>query len=362
MPVLDPAEVEQAFGRPVASYDVEAIDPHLRIHSVTGGVYRVRAGNDSLVVKIVRHGTDATPDQLWQAGSEESHRNYWKREWLAFDSGLLDSLPGRLRAPRTALTTQPGDSECWIWMEDVQGRSGTALHLDDFATIARALGTMQGAYASGARPLPDQPWLSRDWLHGWVEICTQFVRTIRDESRWDDPRLASLRLLRQRVSDLWDRRQELFAVADEPPLTVTHWDFWPANLYAGDDIVAIDWSQIGVSGVAHDLDQLTLDTVWMHVRPDESVPVLEELVLPAYLDGLREGGFEVSADQLFRWYGAAAALRYAWLGGGQVDLLDDPERVRFQEARFGRDVATISATKARAMAHAVDLGERVLAG
>ena len=68
---LDPADLSRAFGRAVSSYEIEPIDPHLRIHSVTGGVYRIRAGDDSLVVKIVRHGTDATPDLLWQSGPEE---------------------------------------------------------------------------------------------------------------------------------------------------------------------------------------------------------------------------------------------------------------------------------------------------
>ena len=357
-----PDDLERAFGRPVPSYEIDPIDPHLRIHSVTGGVYRVRAGDDSLVVKVVRHGVDAAADQLWQAGADEAHRNYWKREWLAFDSGLLESLPGELRAPRTALTTQVSDDECWIWMEDVKGRTGAALHLDDYATIARALGTTQGAYASGAASLPSQPWLSRNWLRGWVDVCAQFISTTRDDSRWHDPRLASLQSLRLRVSDLWDRREELFAIVEEPALTITHWDFWPTNLYAGEDAVAIDWSQVGLSGIGHDLDQMTIDPVWMHVRPDESLQVLEDLILSAYLDGLHESGFEVEMEQLRRWYGAAAALRYAWLGGGQADLLEDADRVRFQESRFGRDIASITATKARSVERALDLGEGVIAG
>ena len=359
---LNPRDLEAAFGRKVTSYEIVPIDPHLRIHSVTGGVYRVSAGNDSLVVKIVRHGEDETPDQLWQSGADESHRNYWKREWLAFDSGLLGSLPGQLRAPGVALTTQRNEDECWIWMQDVEGRTASALELDDYRRIAYALGTTQGAYASGAAPMPDQPWLSRNWLRGWVDVCTQFVTTIRDDSRWRDPRLASLQPLRERVSDLWDRREELFAIADEPPPTLTHWDFWPMNLYAGADVVAIDWSQVGISGVTHDLDQLTLDTVWMHIRPDESMHALEALVLPAYVEGLREGGFEVTTELVHRWYSAAATLRYAWMGGGQADLLEDEDRVRFQETRFGRDIPAIMATKARAIEHSLALGERVLAG
>jgi hypothetical protein len=63
---LDLADLSRAVGRTVSTYDVEAIDPHLRIHSVTGGVYRVRGGGFSLVVKIVRHGGgQLTLDTVW---------------------------------------------------------------------------------------------------------------------------------------------------------------------------------------------------------------------------------------------------------------------------------------------------------
>lgn len=357
-------DLERAFGHVVTSYDVQPIDPHLRLHSVTGGVYRVRTRTESLVIKVVRHGVDATPDQLWQSGADESHRNYWKREWLAFGSGLLDSLPGQLRAPRTLLTTEHDNGDCWIWMQDVRGRTGSALRLDDYAAIARALGSTQGAYASGAAPLPDKAWLSRDWLRGWVDLCAPFVTTTHEDATWNDPRLGALRPLRWRTQSLWDRHDDLLAIASEPPMTINHWDFWPTNLYVSEPgvVTAIDWSQVGIGGIGHDLDQLTLDPVWMRVRPDASLDVLEALVLATYTNGLHDSGFDVSAATVRRWYSAAAALRYAFLGGAQADVVADPERVTAQEARFGCDMATIIASKARVVDHALALGEHVLAG
>ena len=361
---LAPDDLRRVFGRDVASYEIEPIDPHLRIHSVTGGVYRVRVEEDSCVIKVVRHGEDTTADGLWQSGADVGHRNYWKREWLAFDSGLLDSLPGQLRAPRALLTTEYDDTTCWIWMEDIGGRTGSALGLQDLDAIGYALGTTQGAYASGRAELPDYPWLSRRWLHGWVDTCAAFIARLHDDSRWTDPRLEPLLPLRERVDALWSRRRELLEIADEPPLAITHWDLWPANLHAGDggDAVAIDWSQIGISGLTHDLDQMTLDTVWMLVRPDEALEVLEEGILTAYIAGLHESGYAAHRSDIQRWYAAAAALRYSWLAGAQPDVADDAERVTFQESRFGRTFAGIVATKARVVAHAVGLGEALLRG
>jgi len=359
---LAAAEVARVFGRPVDAFTVEPIDPHLRLHSVTGGVYRVRAGHDSAVLKIVRHGAGATADGLWGADADVGARNYWKREWLAFGSGLLDRLPGDLSAPRTLLTTEQDAGECWIWMEDVAGRTGNTLTVADLGTVARALGTTQGAYAAGAAPLPDEPWLSRGWLRGWVGVCaTSFVPAIGADDGWDDPRIAPLRPLRAEAAALWDRHEELLAIAESAPPTLNHWDFWPANVFVdGARVVAIDWSQVGIGGLAHDLDQLTLDPVWMQVMPDAPLDDLEAAVLDGYVAGLRAAGYDADDREVRRWYAAAVAARYAWLLGGSPRLAADPAAVADQERRLGRPFAAIAEAKARVVRRAIDLGEWAL--
>jgi hypothetical protein len=359
---FDPADLAEVFGRPAGDYTVEPVDPHLRIHSVTGGVYRVRAGGRSAVLKVVRHGSAATPDCLWGADADVGARNYWKREWLAFDTGLLASLPGRLRAPEVLLTTERDEAECWIWMEDARGRTGSALTVPDLRTVAAALGSTQGAYAAGAAGLPTYPWLSRDWLRGWVDVCrASFVPTLLDEAGWDDPRLAPLRELRSDIAALWDRHEDLLRIAGAAPPTLTHWDFWPANLFVdGPAVVAIDWSQVGIGGLTNDLDQLTLDPVWMQVMPDASLDDLEHAVLEGYAEGLRTAGCEVAPDDVRRWYAATAAARYAWLAGGQPKVAADPARVAEQERRLGQPFAAAVAARARVIRRAVDLGNWAL--
>src|SRR3954464_12847146 len=106
---IDRGDVEQAFGHAVSSYDVEPIDPELRIHSVTGGLFRVRADGQTLVLKIVRRGVDEDPGGLWVSGADPSHRNYWKREWLPVGSRLLDPPPGRPPPPRPPFTQERSD-------------------------------------------------------------------------------------------------------------------------------------------------------------------------------------------------------------------------------------------------------------
>src|ERR1700710_2694300 len=129
---LAETDVRQAvaalLGRPVQqlTYDVTPVDPELRFHSITIGVLRVRGDADgdsfSLIVKATRLGHDADPGALWVSGADEDHRAYWKREWLASSGGLLRGLPGRLRAPRLLLATEPAEHEAWLFLEDVQGR------------------------------------------------------------------------------------------------------------------------------------------------------------------------------------------------------------------------------------------------
>ena len=361
-PELDPTDLRAAFGREVTSYELEPIDPHLRIHSVTGGVYRVRAGNDSLVVKIVRHGVDAESDGLWLSGADVGHRNYWKREWLAFDSGLLDTLPGALRAPRRLHTTENADGDCSIWMEDVGGRTGAALTLDDYAKAAHDLGTTQGAFASGGRQLPDDEWLSRHWLRGWVAACERLIEALRADEELRDERLSSLRPLRARVLALWDGRHQLLAIVEAAPQTLVHCDFWPTNLFAADDgtTVAIDWSQVGIGAIGQDLDQITLDTVWMQVRPDESLDLLDQLIVPSYAEGLHASGFPVDVAEVRRCYAAAAAAHYPWMAGMQVVRAAQPEFVAGQEERFKRPFTELVADRARVIERAVSLGEGVL--
>jgi hypothetical protein len=56
-----------------------------------------------------------------------NHWQYWKREMLAYQSGLLDDLPGDLIAPRCFGTTLYPIDECWIWIEDILEETETGL-------------------------------------------------------------------------------------------------------------------------------------------------------------------------------------------------------------------------------------------
>lgn len=359
---LDLGEVSRAVGHEVTAYSVEPIEPQLRLHSVTGGVYRVRTEGHSLVIKVVTKGADADPHALWVAGAEPAHRNYWKREWLAYSTGLLDALPGELRAPRTMLVTEPADDESWVWMEDVEGLPGAEWVVDDYDSVAFDLATTQAAYASGRSMLPVYPWLSRHWLRGWVETLGRQIDALDDDALWHEEWQAPMRALRSRMRAIWQSRETLLRIVEAAPQTLVHLDFWPTNLIAADDgtTVAIDWSQVGIGAVGQDLDQLILDPVWMQVLPDASLDDLQAHVIRGYASGLRSSGFDASEADLHRWYAAAAGAHYAPMAAFQAATAADPERITQSEQRHGLPYAVIAANKARVVAHAVELAESVL--
>src|SRR5262249_44058234 len=76
-------------------------------------------------------------------------------------SGLLDSLPGGLAAPRCFRIEERSDST-WLWLEDVAEDPGTAWPLARYGLAAQHLGAFAGA-SLGNRPL-DLPWLTRGMI------------------------------------------------------------------------------------------------------------------------------------------------------------------------------------------------------
>jgi hypothetical protein len=95
---------------------------------------------------------------------DPSHIGYWKREVLAYQSGLLDDLFGGLAAPRCFGVCEQPDGDFWTWMEDVQDDLGPKWPLEHYGVAARHIGQFNGAYPAG-RLIPAHPWLSRGRWH-----------------------------------------------------------------------------------------------------------------------------------------------------------------------------------------------------
>ena len=75
--------------------------------------------------------------------------------------GLLNDLPGPLRAPRL-LAIDEDDGTVRLWLEDLKDVYARRWQLEQFGLAARHLGLFNGGYLV-SRPVPTDPWLN-DWL------------------------------------------------------------------------------------------------------------------------------------------------------------------------------------------------------
>ena len=165
----------------------------------TGGVYRLsgtaRAGGGvvpwSLILKVVcapgDHEPPGGPRVAAGRETEVSRWDYWKREPLAYRSGLLEALPGGLAAPRCFAVADRGADAIWLWLEDVTDSYGGHWPLDRYGLAARHIGHLNGAQLS-ARPLPAVPWLTRGFLRDWCARVPSVERLWR-EATWRQPRV-----------------------------------------------------------------------------------------------------------------------------------------------------------------------------
>lgn len=224
----------------------------------TVGLWETTADGRDWVVKRLARPTADDAAEL----NRPSHFGYWRREAEVALGGL--STTG-LVAPAVRLVEEDHEG-ITIWSaaivpSDVPG---------PFA--ARAL----GRFAAG--PVNDEPWLCRDLLAD---------RMARAEERGGWTTLA-----RTTVADLadrlWERRRGLLEQFTALPAVRSHGDAVPRNLLSirGEDVVAVDWSSLGVAPIGAEAGYFALSS-----REDFDV------LLDAYLDGVRERGLAVDREQ-----------------------------------------------------------------
>lgn len=288
------------------------------------GVYRLAgSGQDqgeavewSLILKIYRLRADSADPSGW---------GYRKREPLAYQSGLLDDLPGGLTAPRCFGVVEEAEGDYWLWLEEVaddigsEDELGPKWPLEHYGVVARHLGRFNGAYLAEL-PIPSEPWLSRGLLR------SQLARTPPDTA-------AGIALLRDSLEHplvrsvyppdiakcvfrLWADRDMLLDTLDRLPRTFCHLDAFRRNLFArrnaggGHQTVAIDWSCAGMAAIGEELVPLIAATlIFREVEWDRALE-LETLAFDGYLEGLRETGWRGDPRAVRFAYTVASSLRY----------------------------------------------------
>lgn len=288
-----PEEVDAVFGG-AAVVDVELLGD--ATPAATAGVWRVRTADDSAILKLVRH--DPGGHERWPSSEDESSPYYWRREPLAYRSGLLDSLGEDLRAPRCRLCAERADGSVALWLEDAGAHPEWTL--ERLHRIAADLGRMQGRMA--AEP-PRAAWLSRGWFRAYLDLRARWVEPYREGP------------LAAEVQRIWARRDAILDRIDAAPQTFCHLDFYPSNIFGEDETVVIDWAYCGLGALGLDAGNLVPDTIFDGFMPVEQGPELRDAVWDGYVAGLVESGVAIDADELRYVFLAATALKFAWIPG-----------------------------------------------
>lgn len=298
----------------IKSWGIEPITCE-SINFTTGGIYRVHGiavSNTkeipwSLVLKIIQ---PQSPEK-----DHPQHHNYWKREALVNQSGILADLPKVIHTPQCYLVEEKADGTVWIWMEEVQ-EDNSSWTANEFEFVARQLGNFNSVYVAG-RTIPDEPWVCRNWLASWINGCKQYA---------SDPNVHyPLIQGNDEIDSIWNSFTSLnenieqhLQVLNKLPRVLAHQDLSRQNMYIhmnkGTErrLTLIDWQFLSISGLGEDLGKLFGVALSQGNIPSEQGDYYHELLLMSYIEGLRDIGW--NGNDVLPKYGfyISFALRSVW--------------------------------------------------
>jgi hypothetical protein len=268
-------------------------------NGVTAGMW----SEDGVVHKILTRRRDAPPH--WAASDDERHWNFWRREALAYESGLPAQLG--LGAPRVLGIAEVDDGDVELRLEHVEGRHSDALTVEDLEVVATALGRAQGR-----REIPAYGWLSQGFLRAYGGARPVNWALLADHDAWAQPPMRDHfpARLRQGLVRLHDQRERLLDLMERLPRTLCHLDVWPNNLIRRPDgeVVLLDWAFAGDGALGEDIGNLIPNVL----LPPEALDDLDARLTAAYLQGLREAEW-TGDERLVRLAICASAVRYDFL-------------------------------------------------
>lgn len=342
-------------GEPVGpgGWHIEEV-PYESGSPATGGLLRVRGTTAdgrawSVFVKLLQHVRHWPRLHLIPSESRQSFVEFfpWRQELGAWDEPFAGRLPAGLRVPKLYRLTDLGDERLLVWMEDIDAL-GDAWDPVRFARAARALGGLAAlrgtpeVVAGTGRP---PGWGLRRYAE--TRVGQWALPMLADDDVWRNPLLAETAdsRLRADLLRLAERLPGIFDRLDVLPQAVPHGDASPQNLLvpaaAPDQFVAIDIAFQCPMAVGSDLGQLLVGLVHAGQMPPEALPDVHEVLVPAFVAGMKECDVDVSPDAVtFGYLGSLVAragftsLPFEHLGAPPTEPLATLFRRRAALTRF----------------------------
>jgi hypothetical protein len=317
----------------------------------------------AVVLKVFRPLSDGSTDL-------PTSDHYWKREALAYTSGILDALPPGLVAPQCYGVEEGEDGSLWLWLEAVHSHVASPWPLSRFRRAASHLGMFHAPYLLG-KPLPQYAWLSKGMTRIWAEENAYTLDLIAQEEAWDASplRQAFPRPVRQRLLEFWTKRQRYYEVLDALPQTLCHHDAGHRNLFAVlseaglEQTLLIDWELVGYGAIGEELANLFGPAlINFEIRPDQAQEFAKALV-EGYVEGLHTMGWQgevplvrlgFAISSLFRWGFVAAG----WPVAIVTDQSGKAEKQTWEQ--WGRPMEEVYAQWAGLAYYLLDLADEAV--
>jgi hypothetical protein len=344
----------------VLRVDVEAVDYDLTAIT-TGGRWWVRGDARidgrtvpwSFFVKVVQSWARSPLFETVPADIREMAAAGvpWRTEALVYRSDLAARLPDGLQMPAAHGVFDLDEASASIWLEEVAGPPAPVTwDLDRFRHAAHLLGRMAanpdvGELAHVGR----DGWTVADYFHG--RLTHQVVPMLQDPDVWRHPLLADTfdAELRDRLLTAADEAGAIVAELAAMPLLTGHGDACPNNLLPRPDgqpgFVLIDFGFWGARPVGFDLGQLLVGEVQLGRRPTTLLAPTDEVIVDAYVDGLRAEGTDIDTAVVRRAHAlhlliftGLSTLPFEHFGAPPSDELVALAAERAALARFSLDL------------------------
>jgi hypothetical protein len=320
------------------TWDVERVG-WVAVNPGTLGIFRVRGVADtgggqrpfSLVFKAVADlDLPGFPDTGYM--HEPQDWNYWKREPLAFASGLLNTYRGTLVPVRCVGVEDRGDV-AFMWLEELHDDGADDRWAPErHVQAAQHLGRFNGDHVHNLPSVSTYPWLCQGFTHGLIATLTDFgtAAACKSDDKWRHPALRNAfpRPLGSRVADLLADADELLAVGANLPLALTHHDAHRDNMFRRDSrgtetTQVLDWGFLGLAPIGEDLGhQVGINVFHQYIAADNASQY-EQAAASAYLSGLREARLDPDANCVRTYARAVAALQLVSFAAAHVAWLSE---------------------------------------
>lgn len=283
----------------------------------------------SLILKIVcPHDDEDDPASL----------RYWKREALAYQSGLLDKLPGKIRAPRCHEVIERPEREIWLWLEEIVDDAKGSWSLEQYGNVARDVGEFNGIFYEN-KPAFSYPWMIKNQLRVWLG----------DEAPILPPDVLAHPLVNQLyppdiyewMQGVWSEHTNWLNILDRQPKTLSHLDVFRRNAFARRDpqgdlqTVLIDWAFVGGAIPGEEIAPLVAGSLNFLEFDSTKAHELDQIVFNMYIEGLRSAGWEGDPRIVRFAYEVGSILKFSIGVSGVAFMVADESQHPLLEQIFG---------------------------